>query len=111
MLTNLIPAWIAFSRIEPPDRNRPIYRFLTSSLIVLSPGTPIPSLSSLYAFPMPISPPDHRFTRQADPHTLSHAQNVKQATHKVNQFAKRDPALFPLSIIMCLALGGAGYFL
>ncbi|ORX38161.1 hypothetical protein BD324DRAFT_619807 [Kockovaella imperatae] len=46
----------------------------------------------------------------ADPHTLTHLQNAKQATQTVNRFAKRDPALFPLSIIMCLALGGAGYF-
>ncbi|WVQ74169.1 hypothetical protein IAR50_003762 [Cryptococcus sp. DSM 104548] len=41
---------------------------------------------------------------------LSHGANLEQATRKVNRFAKRDPALYPLSIIVTGVLGVAGYF-
>ncbi|ORY32148.1 hypothetical protein BCR39DRAFT_524347 [Naematelia encephala] len=47
---------------------------------------------------------------QADPHSLSHAAHLQQATKNVNRFAKRDPALYPLSFIVVGALGVAGYF-
>ncbi|WVW85253.1 hypothetical protein I302_107291 [Kwoniella bestiolae CBS 10118] len=47
---------------------------------------------------------------QPDPHNLSHAGNLQQATKNVNRFAKRDPALYPLSIIVTGILGVAGYF-
>ncbi|WWC90370.1 uncharacterized protein L201_005303 [Kwoniella dendrophila CBS 6074] len=47
---------------------------------------------------------------QSDPHNLSHAGNLQQATKNVNRFAKRDPALYPLSIIVTGILGVAGYF-
>ncbi|RSH85712.1 hypothetical protein EHS25_003853 [Saitozyma podzolica] len=36
--------------------------------------------------------------------------NIQQATHKVNRFAKRDPALYPLSFIVVGAFAAAGYF-
>ncbi|WVF67680.1 hypothetical protein IAT40_002439 [Kwoniella sp. CBS 6097] len=45
-----------------------------------------------------------------DPHHLSQAGNLQQATKNVNRFAKRDPALYPLSIIVTGILGVAGYF-
>jgi hypothetical protein len=45
-----------------------------------------------------------------DPHNLSRTAHVQQATAKVNRFAKRDPALYPLSAIVIAALGVAGYF-
>ncbi|WRT68731.1 uncharacterized protein IL334_005711 [Kwoniella shivajii] len=47
---------------------------------------------------------------QSDPHNLSHTGNLQQATKNVNRFAKRDPALYPLSIIVTGILGVAGYF-
>ncbi|WVR09315.1 hypothetical protein IAU60_006380 [Kwoniella sp. DSM 27419] len=46
----------------------------------------------------------------ADPHTLSHGANLQQATQNVNRFAKRDPALYPLAIIVTGILGVAGFF-
>ncbi|KAK4689635.1 hypothetical protein P7C73_g466, partial [Tremellales sp. Uapishka_1] len=46
----------------------------------------------------------------ADPHKLSTAGNLQQATNKVNRFAKRDPALYPLSFIVVGIIGVAGYF-
>ncbi|WWD19360.1 hypothetical protein CI109_103819 [Kwoniella shandongensis] len=46
----------------------------------------------------------------ADPHSLSHTANLQQATSKVNRFAKRDPALYPLSAIVVGIFGVAGYF-
>ncbi|KAK1920996.1 hypothetical protein DB88DRAFT_501821 [Papiliotrema laurentii] len=45
-----------------------------------------------------------------DPHNLTTAQNLKQATQSVNRFAKRDPALYPLSAVVVGALAVAGYF-
>ena len=48
---------------------------------------------------------------KTDPHNLSQAAHIQQATQKVNRFAKRDPALYPLSAIVIGALGIAGYFL
>lgn len=48
---------------------------------------------------------------QIDPHKLSQRANIQQATHKVNRFAKRDPALYPLSFIVVGAFAVAGYFL
>ena len=46
---------------------------------------------------------------QADPHTLSSAAHIQQATQKVNRFAKRDPSLYPLSFIVIGILATAGY--
>lgn len=48
---------------------------------------------------------------QADPHKMSQAANLQHATQKVNRFAKRDPALYPLSFIVAGGLCAAGYFL
>lgn len=48
---------------------------------------------------------------QGNPAHMTQAQNLQQATSKVNRFAKRDPALYPLSIVVCGMLGVAGYFL
>lgn len=48
---------------------------------------------------------------QVDRHNMSQAANVAHATGRVNSFAKRDPSLYPLSVIVALALGCAGYFL
>ncbi|WVO14591.1 hypothetical protein L204_102226 [Cryptococcus depauperatus] len=48
--------------------------------------------------------------RVVDQHRLSNAGNIEHATRKVNKFAKRDPALYPLSLIMTGMLGVAGYF-
>jgi hypothetical protein len=42
---------------------------------------------------------------------MSQAANLQHATQKVNRFAKRDPALYPLSIIVAGGLCAAGYFL
>lgn len=46
-----------------------------------------------------------------DPHKMSQAANLQHATQKVNRFAKRDPALYPLSFIVAGGLCAAGYFL
>jgi hypothetical protein len=42
---------------------------------------------------------------------MSQAANLQHATQKVNRFAKRDPALYPLSFIVAGGLCAAGYFL
>lgn len=42
---------------------------------------------------------------------MSQAANLQHATQKVNRFAKRDPALYPLSLIVAGGLCAAGYFL
>lgn len=62
---------------------------------------------------LPLVPSDSTCPTQShvDPHKLSTAQNIKTASANVNRFAKRDPALYPLSIIVVGALGVAGYFL
>ncbi|KAL7424778.1 hypothetical protein Q5752_000462 [Cryptotrichosporon argae] len=52
-----------------------------------------------------------RLPNEQPPHKLSTAGNVQQATAKVNRFAKRDPALYPLSAIVIGIFGVAGYFM
>jgi hypothetical protein len=57
--------------------------------------------------------PPHSYLQLPDPTSISSSQaaNLQHATQKVNRFAKRDPALYPLSIIVAGGLCAAGYFL
>jgi hypothetical protein len=91
-----LPPQIPKDKVCPLSSSLPPSLFLQPSLQRLS-----PVLFSL----------EHNTNPQADPHKMSQAANHQHATQKVNRFAKRDPALYPLSFIVAGGLCAAGYFL
>jgi hypothetical protein len=89
------------------------------SPLLLPPAFPLPTTSPLVFFPRcslsslrsVLALLEHSTNTQVDPHKMSQAANLQHATQKVNRFAKRDPALYPLSFIVAGGLCAAGYFL